>query len=261
MNLKIRYSNLLPVILCTCTIANTSEVVANTLLQPLSSRVSNFFQSPLVTTLSVGAAWAEAGDTKTFFLPPDIEKTYAANKTHNLLGDVELFLGVKQPLYKKLDSQMGLAVSTTSNARFSGHVWDDADPQFDNYKYRYKVRHTEIVLKGIVFADLGYAVTPWIAASVGLGFNRAHAFTNTPLIDSAIAMPNFSNNTATSLAYSVSFGIQKQLVKHWKAGIGYKFSDWGNSRLGKASGQIFNNRLSESHLYTNGIVFNISYTA
>ena len=180
--------------------------------------------------------------------------------THALL-DGEVFLGIQKNLRDKLEGQIGLAVATTANAGLSGDIWDDADPQFNNYTYSYQVRHTHIALKGKLLADRGYVLTPWISGSVGVGFNQAHDFSNTPSISQAVAMPNFSSNTQTSFTYTVGAGVQKALNQHWQLGVGYEFADWGRSQLGRASGQTVNNGLSLSHLYTNGFLFNLTYLA
>lgn len=92
-------------------------------------------------------------------------------------------------------------------------------------------------------------------------FNRAHDFTNTPLIFEALPNSNFTSNTKTAFSYTLGAGIQKILNYHWQVGIGYEFSDWGKSELGRAPGQSLNTGLSLKHLYTNGVLFNFTYVA
>jgi hypothetical protein len=43
--------------------------------------------------------------------------------------------------------------------------------------------------------------------------------------------------------------------------MGYEFADWGQSHLGSAQGQTLGRGLSLQHLYTNGLMFNLTYTA
>jgi opacity protein-like surface antigen len=74
-------------------------------------------------------------------------------------------------------------------------------------------------------------------------------------------MPNFVSNTTTTFTYTLGVGLERHLNQHWQAGIGYEFADWGNSQLIRASGQTLNNGLSFSHLYTNGLLFNLTYLA
>jgi len=98
------------------------------------SKVSDMLKSSGVATLSVGPVWENAGKSQTFYLAPNIEKTYSANTSSHALVDGELFLGIQKSLRDKLDGQIGLAVATTGNALLSGHIWDNAEPQFNNYQ-------------------------------------------------------------------------------------------------------------------------------
>jgi opacity protein-like surface antigen len=214
--------------------------------------------SSWVATINVGPAWESAGKTQTFFLAPNIENTYAANHKSHALIDGEAFLGIQKPLREKLEGQFGLAVATTGNAALSGNIWNDADSTFNNFTYRYQVKHTHLAIKGKLLADRDYVVIPWIGGSLGVGFNKAHNFTNTPTISEAVVMPNFTNNTTTALTYTLGAGIQRNLNSHTQVGIGYEFADWGQSQLGRASGQTVNTGLALSHLYTNGFLINFT---
>jgi len=214
-----------------------------------------------VGTISAGPVSANGGETQTFFLTPDITKTYVAQKSSKALASGELFLGVQRSFSSQLQGQLGLALAATSNAKMQGIIWDDADPEFDNYSYQYKVQHSRVALKGKLIADQGYWLMPWLSGSVGVGFNRAHSFSNTPLFFEALPNNNFSDNTKTSFTYTLGAGVQKTLNQHWQAGLGYEFADWGKSQLGRAVGQTLNSGLALSHLYTNGILFNLTYLA
>lgn len=214
-----------------------------------------------VAALSAGQVWERGGSTQTFYLTPEIEKSYVANQSTIALFDGEVFLGMQKRLTQTVQGQLGLAAATTSNASLSGVIWDDANPQFDNYTYGYKIRHTHVAVKGTLLVDKGYWLIPWISASLGVGFNEAHSFNNEPIIFEAQETPNFSSHTQTSFAYTVGAGVQKALSQHWQVGIGYEFADWGKSQLGCAAEQTLNKGLTLNHLYTNGILFNLTFLA
>lgn len=226
----------------------------------MSAKGGYFSGMSKVVTLSLGPVWEKVGDTQTFFLAPNIEKTYAAHRSSHALVDGELFLAFQKPLREQLEGQLGLAVATTGNASLSGQIWDDADVVFNNYTYSYQIRHTHLALKGKVLRDIGYyKLIPWVSGSLGVGFNKSHDFTNTPTITEAVVMPNFSGHTTTTLTYTLGLGFQRELKQHWQAGIGYEFADWGKTRLNRAPGQTANNGLFLSHLYTNGFLLNLTY--
>lgn len=212
-----------------------------------------------VGTIVLGPVWANAGQTQTFYLTPEIEKSYVDQKSTNVLPFSELFIGVQKPLSYQLLGQLGLMVAGTGSARAEGQIWDDAFAEFNNHSYQYKVQNWRIAMKGKVLVDRGYTLMPWVSGSLGVGFNRAHNFTNTPLIFEAVPNANFTNQTKTAFTYSIGVGMQKILDEHWQLGVGYEFSDWGKSQLGRAPGQTLNSGLRLSHLYTNGVLFNLTY--
>ena len=218
-----------------------------------------------VGSFSIGSVWTMPGSQQTIFLTPEIEKAYTVYQPRhtltdsNTLADGELFLGIKKDLPYNLFTHIGIAGALTSQASLSGEIEDDADPQFNNYVYGYHVQHGHVALKAKVFKDLNYSVLPWISGSVGVGFNRANGFHNSPVIIEAVAQNNFTNHTQTSFTYTVGAGIQKVLTQNWQAGIGYEFADWGQSHLNRAQGQTMGAGLSQNHLYTNGLMFNLTY--
>ena len=216
---------------------------------------------PWVGTFSIGPTWTNPGSQQTLQLTSQIEKTYTAYKPQNTLADGEVFLGMKKDLPYNLFTHIGIAGALTSQAGLSGEIWDDASPQFNNYVYGYHIQHGHVALKAKVFKELSYTVLPWVSASVGVGFNRAKNFHNSPLIAQAVTQNNFQNHIQTSFTYTVGAGLQKIINTNWQAGVGYEFADWGQSHLNPASGQTRGTGLSLSHLYTNGLMFNITYTA
>ena len=155
--------------------------------------------------------------------------------------------------------QLGLAVAAISNAHLAGIVWEDADPQFDNFTYKYKIQLAHIAAKTKLLIDTCFFFIPWISASAGVGFNNAHHFVNTTTIFEAIASPDFVSNRTVASTYTFGAGVQKAVTEHWQVGLGYEFADWGRSTLGPALGQTMNAGLKLSHLYTNGLLLNLTY--
>lgn len=221
--------------------------------------VTTPFEKPWVATLSAGPVWENGGQTQTFYLTPSILKSYIANQFTQTLFDGELFLGLQKTFSQSIKGQFGLAVAATSNAGLSGVIWDDADQDFDNFTYTYNIQHTHVALKAKLLADKGYWLIPWVSGSIGVGFNNASSYHSTPIIFEAIPTPNFSSNIQTSFTYTVGLGVQKWINSNWQVGLGYEFADWGQSALGKSQEQTINTGLTLNHLYTNGLLFNLTY--
>jgi opacity protein-like surface antigen len=144
--------------------------------------------------------------------------------------------------------------------KFSGTIWEDADPDFANYNYNYDVVYTHIAVKAKLFAKWTETTHPYVGASAGVGFNRAHNFFISPRIPEAVPAPPFTAKTTDgAFAYTLEAGLQHVIDTHWRGGVGYEFADWGASSLGRAPGQTLNSGLALSHLYTNGVQFNLTY--
>ena len=215
--------------------------------------------------ISGGPGWERAGNTQTMYLAPNIEKTYQASDNTNTIGIVQLFGGIQENLQAynyPLILQLGIDFAYSGTANPKGNIWDDANALFNNYSYQYHINHTHIGVKGKLLTETGYwGLMPWISVSTNVGFNHAYGFTNTPLISAAVVTPNFNDNTQTAFTYTVGVGLQKQVDRNWQVGLGYELADWGNSALDKALGQTLNQGLVLNHLYTNSILFNLTYIA
>ena len=217
--------------------------------------------SSYVVTLSAGAEQESGGSNQTFYLAPDIVKSFMANKSTHVITNAELFLGLQRFLIPGLNGQLGLDFGISNNAALAGTIWDDADPQFNNYTYRYQVRHSHVLVKGKFLLDFGIAISPWISGGVGVGFNNAYGFGTRTILFNALDAQNFSSHTTTTFTYTIGAGLEYAIDKNWQAGVGYEFADWGKSQLGTAQGQTLGGGLTSDHLYTNSILLNLTYLA
>ena len=213
----------------------------------------------VVFAISGGAAWPTGAKAQTLLLAPEIEKTYTVESVESTAVDSEFFGGLQYAWSDRWQGQLGFSVVTLSNIKIEGDIWDDADPLFNNYSYTYQVRHNHIALKGKLLGDFDYRLIPWISASLGIGWNFAHNFNNMPTIPEAVSSPNFEDRTQTALSYTFGAGVQYTLNQNFQIGIGYEFVGWGKSRLGLALGQTIDNKLGPSHLYTNGVMVNLTF--
>ncbi len=161
-----------------------------------------------------------------------------------------------------MQAQLGLAAAQASYARFFGNIWDDANPQFINHSFHYQLRHAQVTAKAKILADVNLYVSPWISGSLGVGFNNANEYSNTALVSERLPMTNFLSHSNTALTYTLGIGIQRQVINHWQIGFGFEFTDWGKHYLNRALGQSISNKgIASSHLYTNGLMFNMTYIA
>ncbi|KTD49959.1 hypothetical protein Lqui_1284 [Legionella quinlivanii] len=212
-----------------------------------------------VVSVGGGTVWTKAGKTQTLFLAPEIENTYAAKKSISSTGAGELFIGMEKVLSNILRGQLGLSGAVMGTARLGGEIWDDADPQFNNHRYHYRINHQHIAVQGKLLLNKETGFIPWISSGIGVSFNQAHEFSNKSLSCGVFPVPDFNANQQTALALTLGAGLQKILNRHWQIGGGYTLADWGKSRLGRAEGQSMNSGLKLNHLIAQGILFNLTY--
>ena len=217
--------------------------------------------SSYVFSISAGPVWAVNLKNQSFYLEPELEKMFTVNNHTNTLADGELFFGVQRDLSTRFQGQLGLAIALTSSASFSGDIWDDANPLFNNYIYSYRAQHTHVAVKAKVLTDVGHYFKPYVSASAGAGFNYLSSYSSISTNLEAAPVPNFRSHTQTALTYTVGAGIERTLSNHWQAGLGYEFADWGPGHLSRGPGQTTAHGVSFNHLWTNGLMFNITYLA
>ena len=215
---------------------------------------------PTVLSVNLGPAWTSSGYSQTITLLPNVMNRYvSSDQTHSFFNG-ELFVGWKKSWTDAYLTHLGLAVDVTNSLRLNGAVWQMANPLFDNELYSYKVNHTHVAFKGKIIDQSFQSISPYLFGSLGVGFNRAYGYNNTPTITSVIASPNFTQNTQTAFTYTVGTGFQRHLTKTFTIGIEYEFGDWGKSQLSSAPYQTIGNGLSLQHMYYNGFNVNLTWS-
>jgi hypothetical protein len=68
-----------------------------------------------------------------------------------------------------------------TNAEITGDIWEEADPNFNNYTYRYNVSHMHVAMKGKLFMESWKIAEPYVSVSIGGGVNRSTNILALPL--------------------------------------------------------------------------------
>ena len=76
----------------------TAGVLVSTAFAGTMGPVTPSKDSTWVASIAAGPIWARGGETQTFYLTPEIEKTYAARKSTNAIASGELFVGLQKSL-------------------------------------------------------------------------------------------------------------------------------------------------------------------
>jgi len=216
-----------------------------------------------VITASGGPVWADKGQFQSIYFSPELSRTYTLKNSGSLLGEGELFAGRQRFLNKVYAAQLGVAFAGLSKRHRSGAVWDFDDPRFDNYRYSYDARHYRGVVRGKLLRNFSFTLfKPWISASLGFSHNKSTNYREWPVICEAESLPTtlFRKREHTAFTWSLGAGIQRVLIPHLHVGLGYEFVDWGQNALKGAAAQPAGAKgLSQNHVYTNGLIFNLTW--
>jgi len=233
---------------------DTGEVELN------GSKMANDMAAALfrwVGTLSIGPAWANAKQNQIVYPNSNTSLTYLGNQSSSNVFQGELFLGLQKNSFWNTFVHFGVTGLVTSAANLTGNAYNNSDVNADLFSYQYQIQHAHIGLKAKLFKDLPSPVLPWVSASVGIGQNRSSSYKtqgvdlNSPLL--------FANNTVTGFTYTLGAGLQWVYLDNWQFGLGYEFASWGKSALGGLIGQTLGAGLSLANLYTQGVMFNLTY--
>lgn len=211
-----------------------------------------------IITVSGGPVWTNPGKNQYLYpFPAPRNNYYVAHSESDILGSGELFFGLQHFIGdSNIIGQLGLGAAGASNALLSGVVDVDGIP--DVYTYRYNISHIRLEFKGKLIANGFQPVQPYLSSSFGVAWNHSHGYFPTTIDPILFPTYWFSKTSVVGFTYTVGLGIQKMLTPNWQVGVGYEFADWGQNYLG-SDGNTLNRGPGTSHLYTNELLFSISY--
>ena len=211
-----------------------------------------------IFSIGAGAMWASEDQNQVIALFPEIDKAYVGGDDGDAVFNGELFGGVVRE-FSGMQAALGVAVAINSSIGFGGDVWEDADPDFNNYFYHYRVRSTRVSLKGKLSKEMSMGIAPFVSASIGAAVNNARSYGEVAKIPEEVVPPPFRNRSTTQLTYALGIGLQKAIDEHVAVGIGYEYADLGSATLGRAFGQPQNAGPHLSNITTHSAMLYVSY--
>lgn len=215
-----------------------------------------------ILTLSAGLASAQVGEDQTLTREGDFTLyKYSADKNSNRFS-AGVFVGTEFSVHPCIDLILGLGYYVPSNFSVTGRLTQGVDePSFNEFSYRYKISSQQLLAEGKLLWNVKRFFYPYFSVGMGAAFNTAYNYSVDVLPPFLTFSPQFSNHSTTAFTYSLGLGVDMDIYKHWRAGLGYRFSDFGKVSLG--SGQLgfapFAPRLQQDHLYTQEVMAQISY--
>jgi|GEM_PF-6085435 len=105
---------------------------------------------PWFVMLSGGPVWSASGEKQTISLQPGVVNTYQPDRNVSTFGTGSVFLGVDRDFWHGSRLEAGVAFTGSGPDVVRGGVWQDANPNFDNFAMA-----------------VGYQITSWGNSNLG----------------------------------------------------------------------------------------------
>lgn len=214
-----------------------------------------------ILTLETGISIEQLGKSQSY-APLDLcSYNYDAHQSskERILGG--LFVGTEIPIARMLAVDVGAEYNQSAAFTSNGTLTQGADVvSSDSYSYKYRVASKQLLFDGKLLWNIRETVHLYALAGVGAAFNNAYSY-QTSVPPYYEYTPYYSNNSVTNFSYSVGAGVNVNVAKEWRLGVGYRFTDLGKANLGNGNldGIPIANTLKQSNLYANQVLAELSY--
>ncbi len=218
---------------------------------------------PLQTILSfaVGPSWVKSGVGQSLNLPDGSNSYFYPRHVVQVQTLYNLFLGVVYQFLPKWAAQVGISYTQPSTFILEGIELQNTASR--SYDYNYNVTARQLLIEGHLVYDWNI-YHPYISFGMGPSFNSVSHWQSFPPPD-AVNAPSFVNDNNEAFSFMTGFGVDVDVMKNVRLGIGYKFSDFGKANLGKGTqftGSVNQTYLSktieQNNLYANSVLAQIT---
>lgn len=212
-------------------------------------------------TLTIGASNTNIGESQNFFID-DTRYDYSSNVSRARKRIWGASIGTEILLKPQLNLQLGVAYYQPSSPfKQNGVLTQGLDPQSsDQFPYDYHIQTSQLLAESKLLFNLACLYHPYVSFGIGAAFNKGYAYQVTfpPLLTFT---PLFGDHTNTAFSYSIGFGIDIDLVQPFRVGAGYRFADFGKSKLASGIADVMPiaKTLQQTHLYTQELVLQLTY--
>lgn len=218
-----------------------------------------------VVTVSGGAAFStDVGVSK--YVPPRNGNfsfynydTQHPNQEQAIFGG---FVGAERAIRAPWLLQLGIGYYQPSSFKATGRVTQGTDIASENqYTYQYFIQSYQLVGEGKLLYTNASQYHPYLAGGLGIAWNAVSNY-NVKIEPPFTAFTNqFQHHTTPAFMYSAGFGLDVDMPKNLRLGIGYRFINFGRARTGQGiiDDVPTGTTLSQSHLYVNVIEAQLSF--
>lgn len=201
----------------------------------------------LFGSLMGGGAWARVGQSQSFTDDTTLY-SYDANTNTQSKGLWGASVGEELQFYSNWAVQVGLAYYQAASFEAKGTVTQGVDPDADNiFNYQYAVTARQYLFETKFLGDMTNGLYPYLTLGIGASFNSVKDYDVT--VNSPTFTPQYASNTNINFSYAIGVGVDYQVVKYARVGLGYRYGWFGNANTGQ--GEINTVDISNSLVQNN----------
>ncbi|MCX7114602.1 MAG: outer membrane beta-barrel protein [Gammaproteobacteria bacterium] len=186
---------------------------------------------------------------------------YVNQSSSQTQGMFEVFLGGEHQLPSGWIVQPGISYSQAGSYEAKGLLTQGLDlPSANQFGYNYWITTRQLMAQAKLMHACHERFYPYFLLGLGGSFNAVSNY-QTTVPDALISTRQYANNTSGSFSYRVGAGVDVDVYSHTRVGVAYRFSDPAAVNLGQATigGVNVPGTLSQSHLYVNEVMFQLTY--
>lgn len=237
------------------------------LLTSIFLSVSSYAMKPLVI-LSGGLANSLGRDSQSFIFA-NTTFNYQPRSSSVVKSMVGGFIGVEESFREIWAWQFGLAYYQGVSSSVSGEEIQapiESPEAVNQWHYQYKISSRQVLLESKLSLVMKQRYRPYLLIGLGEGLNHAYAFQVTPENSGEIATAVFSENLNKKFIYTIGLGLDMDIFRNARIGIGYRYIYLGKYDLGRgvidtgAGGSVFDlPALKSMHVNNNEILIQFTY--
>lgn len=218
-----------------------------------------------ILTLGVGGAIAKV-DATTKFRQGESTYNYSSQGQYNTQSFFDIAIGAEYRFHPCWSFQGLLAFSQPRSFIGKGRVTQGVDVETANqYSYRYQVLARQLLLEGKLLGNVNQFIHPYALLGIGVASTTAYNYNVTIIPPWTTMSPLYSEHSSTSFSYGIGAGFDVDIdpLKHFRGGLGYRFTNFGRTSLGSGilNTTTVSNTLSQSNLYAHEIFVQLTYIA
>jgi opacity protein-like surface antigen len=225
-----------------------------------------------VFSVQGGYASINAGGNNSSFGGSDTDIfTYSNSKKSKNTGFIGMFAGAEHVLpwlsSPALTFQAGVEYNSFGNMNIKGINTVGIEPVTATlYNYNYTFQTQQILGLFKLFVTTFERFHLYGEAGLGAAINQlSHYNPTTAQTGNINITPQFNNHSQTQFSYSLGLGVETDITKNVRIGVGYRYSNFGTPNLGNGLVTFGNYQaavpftIGNSNSYTNQFIARISY--